>query len=135
MGTPDDPSARLEELERRIRAAREASRPQSRRRPETKGLSAADLAWRMTIELVAGMLIGAAMGWGLDGVFGTRPLFLVIFVLLGVAAGMRTAMRSAEEMRRKDAARAEEERAEEKRAATESAADGAENGAGRQVRH
>lgn len=104
MGAPEEPSARLEDLERRIRAAREASRPQQRRRPEVRGLTAAEMAWRMTIELVAGMLIGAAIGWGLDGIFGTRPVFLVVFVLFGVAAGIRTAMRSAEEMRRRQAA-------------------------------
>ncbi len=101
MGAPEEPSARLEELERRIRAAREASRPEWRRRPAASGFTAGEMAWRMTIELVVGMLIGAAMGWGLDEVFGTKPVFLVIFVLFGVAAGIRTAMRSAEEMRRR----------------------------------
>ena len=105
MGAPEEPSSRLEELERRIRAAREASRPKRRRRRGASGFTAGELAWRMTIELVAGMLIGAAMGWGLDGVFGTRPVFLVVFTLLGVAAGIRTAMRSAEEMRRRQAER------------------------------
>jgi ATP synthase protein I len=67
----------------------------------------------MTLELVVGGMVGAAMGWGLDALFGTLPVFLVVFILLGFAAGIRTVMRSAEELRKSQAAEA----AEEKRAA------------------
>ena len=53
--------------------------------------------------------IGAAMGWGLDALFGTLPIFLVVFILLGFAAGVRTVMRSAEELQNKQAANAEDD--------------------------
>lgn len=62
------------------------------------------LAWRMVVELVISVMVGAAMGWGLDSVFSTLPLFLIVFVLLGFAAGVRTVMRSAHEMQRKQLA-------------------------------
>jgi ATP synthase protein I len=96
----DEARTRLEALEQRIRAAREARRPKPR---ASNDMSTAALAWRMVTELVLGLLIGAGMGWGIDGVLGTAPLFLLILGLLGFAAGVRTMMRSAEEVRRRGA--------------------------------
>jgi len=108
MGAPDERSARLDELERRIRAAREARVP--KRGKTGDKFAMANMAWRMTLELVVGGMVGAAMGWGLDWVFGTLPLFLIVFILLGFAAGVRTVMRSAGEVERKQAAEAAEDR-------------------------
>ncbi len=68
------------------------------------------MAWRMTLELVVGAMIGAAMGWGLDVLFGTLPIFLIVFILLGFAAGIRTVIRSADELRKMQAAEAAEEK-------------------------
>ena len=111
MGAPEQRSAKLDELDRRIRAAREARAP--KRGKAADKFTAAGMAWRMTLELVVGAIVGAAMGWGLDALFGTLPIFLVVFILLGFAAGIRTVMRSAEELQKTQAAEA----AEEKRAA------------------
>ena len=55
----------------------------------------------MVIELVAGLLIGFGIGYGLDVVFGTQPLFLVIFIFFGFAAGVNVMLRSAKEVQRK----------------------------------
>jgi ATP synthase protein I len=62
--------------------------------------SQAHLGWRMVIELVAGLLIGFGMGYGLDSLFGTLPIFLVLFTMLGLAAGIKTMMRTAQEFQR-----------------------------------
>jgi ATP synthase protein I len=62
--------------------------------------SQAHLAWRMVIELVTGLLIGFGIGYGLDSLFGTLPIFLVLFILLGFAAGVLTMMRSAREIQK-----------------------------------
>jgi ATP synthase protein I len=43
---------------------------------------------RVGAELVAALLVGFAIGWGLDHVFGTRPIFMGLFLLVGGAAGM-----------------------------------------------
>jgi ATP synthase protein I len=91
---------RLDALDARIRAAREARRPKAR---SAGDMSSAALAWRMVTELVLGLVIGAGVGWGIDGVAGTMPLFLLIFGMLGFAAGVRTMMRSADEVRRRGA--------------------------------
>ena len=59
--------------------------------------SQAQMGWRMVIELVAGLGIGFGIGYGLDSLFGTLPIFLVLFTLLGFAAGVQTMMRTAKE--------------------------------------
>lgn len=60
--------------------------------------SQAQLAWRMVIELVAGLGIGFGIGYGLDFLLGTTPWLMVVFVLLGFAAGVKTMISSAKEM-------------------------------------
>ena len=55
----------------------------------------------MVIELVAGLGIGFGIGYGLDVLFGTLPIFLLLFVMLGLAAGVKTMLRSAKEIQEK----------------------------------
>ena len=90
---------RLAEFDRRLAAARgaKATPAPPRRREE---YAAASMAWRMVIELVMAIVIGGAMGWGLDTLLGTMPLFLIVFVLFGLAAGVRLMLRTAQEMNR-----------------------------------
>jgi ATP synthase protein I len=61
------------------------------------------IAFRFATELVAALLVGGALGWGLDWLFGffgihTRPLFIVVIFMLGAAAGIRNVMRAAKEL-------------------------------------
>lgn len=100
-------SDRLKRLEDRInavRSAREAPAPRSGRE-----FSQGSLAWRMVTELVVGMFLGLAIGLGLDSLFGTRPVFLVLFALLGFGGGVRAMLRTATEVqgRRMEANRPE----------------------------
>lgn len=99
---PEDP---LKELGGKIDAIREARKP----KPVAKGgkYAGAGFGWRMTVDLVTGVCVGAAMGWGLDSLFGSKPLFLIVFILFGFAAGVRVMLKSAEEFQ-KDQARSEE---------------------------
>ena len=70
----------------------------------------ANMAWRMVIELVAGIAIGFGRGVGLDWLFGTVPIFLILFIGLGLAAGIRTMMRTAEEVQKMHMAQATEDK-------------------------
>ena len=97
----DSDKGRFDEVQARIDALRAARAP--KRNPASEKFTAASLAWRMVTELVVGVLIGAAIGWVIDGALATKPLFLLIFGLLGFAAGVRTVMRSADEVRRRNA--------------------------------
>jgi len=91
--------AALDSLSRRIDTAREKIAP-PQRQPAGKYQSLS-IAWRMVLELVIGCAFGAAIGYAIDDVAGTGPLFLVVFGLLGFAAGIKTMMASAKQMQRK----------------------------------
>lgn len=104
---PDDREARLEALERKLAAKRPA--PVQKDHMD-EHYSQAQHAWRMVIELVAGLGIGLGIGYGLDAVFGTIPLFLIIFTLLGFAAGINTVLRTAKELQRETLANAGDEK-------------------------
>ena len=100
----DADRARLAALETRIEIAKAAAAP--RRSAQEDSHRQAQLAWRMVIELVAGLMIGFCIGYGLDFLAGTMPFFLVIFILAGFAAGVKTMLRSAKEMQAKSDASA-----------------------------
>jgi ATP synthase protein I len=53
------------------------------------------MALRLGADFVAGVVIGVALGWGFDRLFGTTPWGLVVFVLLGFVAGVLSVLRSA----------------------------------------
>jgi ATP synthase protein I len=93
-------SDRLKRLEDRIAAAK-ASRRSEAPRGHQGEFTQGSLAWRMVTELVVGMALGVAIGYGLDSLLGTRPAFLVVFALLGFAGGVRTMLRTAAEVRSK----------------------------------
>jgi ATP synthase protein I len=57
--------------------------------------SAMARGFRLSTELVAGVLVGAALGWLLDRWLGISPWGLIIFLLLGFAAGVLNVMRAA----------------------------------------
>ncbi len=51
--------------------------------------------FRLSTELVGGVLVGATIGWALDRVLGISPWGLIVFLLLGFAAGVLNVMRAA----------------------------------------
>lgn len=98
---PNDHADRLKALEARIAAAKgEERKPHSE-----EHYSQASMAWRMVIELVAGLAIGFGIGYGIDVMIGTTPIFMVLFIGLGLAAGIKTMMRSAQEMQNEQLAK------------------------------
>lgn len=105
----DDPKVRLDALERKLAEKRAANAPKPHMEEH---YSQAQQAWRMVIELVAGLGIGFGIGYGLDAAFGTTPFLLVIFTLLGFAAGVQTMMRTAKEMNVEPEADAAKDKAE-----------------------
>ena len=100
MSDPHD-ADRLKALEAKIAALKA---PTEVKHHSEEHYSQAQLAWRMVIELVAGLGIGFGIGYGLDLFFGTLPVFMVLFVMLGLAAGVKTMLRSAQEMQDKKVA-------------------------------
>jgi ATP synthase protein I len=48
--------------------------------------------------LVAGVAVGGFIGWALDRLFGSAPFLLIVFLILGSAAGIMNVVRSAKAM-------------------------------------
>ncbi len=61
-------------------------------------------------ELATGLMIGLGIGYGLDSLFGTMPVFLVLFIGLGFAAGVKTMLHTATEVQKEQAAKAAEDK-------------------------
>ena len=53
-----------------------------------KNQDSLNIYYRVGTELLAGLLIGAGIGWMLDQWINTTPLFLIIFFILGGIAGI-----------------------------------------------
>ncbi|SOC09979.1 ATP synthase protein I [Rhodobacter sp. JA431] len=93
---------RLAALEKRLAKLR---KEEVAPKPAVDGnLRMADMAWRMVIELVAGLGIGFGIGYGLDALLGTKPWLMLIFVFFGLAAGVKVMLRSANDMAKAQAA-------------------------------
>jgi len=80
-----------ESFEARLSTARNRRRldtPPPGPMPERSDGSAMGAGLRVGIEMVSALLVGLAIGWGLDRWLGTRPIMTVVFLVLGVAAGI-----------------------------------------------
>jgi ATP synthase protein I len=93
-------SARLGSLDQRlseIRGSRKIGTDPSGNEQGTAQARASAMAvgLRLSSELVAGVLVGAALGWGFDRLLSTSPWGLIVFLLLGFVAGVVNVIRSA----------------------------------------
>ena len=94
---------RLRELERKLEPEGEKSETMSDAELEKRS-SALGRAFKISTELVAGVFVGGFIGYALDNWLmpklgiKTAPLFLIVFLLLGIAAGFLNVFRAAREM-------------------------------------
>jgi len=85
LGEPVAAAARFQEVHDwpHARAAREpADRQQDGRAGMVSTTRQVGVAYRIFVELLAGILVGAGLGWFLDRIFGTAPWLLLGFLLL-----------------------------------------------------
>ena len=90
-------SARLQRLNEGLGHARDAAGGPSDSPDREQAATAASYAkgFRLSSELVAGVVVGAGIGWLIDRWLGVSPWGLIVFLLLGFAAGVLNVMRSA----------------------------------------
>jgi ATP synthase protein I len=88
-------SARLQRLGEGL--ARQRADGTSHGPEEDRSATASGYArgFRLSSELVAGVVVGAGLGWLIDRWLGLAPWGLIVFLLLGFAAGVLNVMRSA----------------------------------------
>ena len=60
------------------------------------------IAFKMSTEMVAAVVVGTIIGFILDNWFGTKPWLILIFFFVGVVAGILNVIRSAKNMQSKD---------------------------------
>src|SRR5499427_4783538 len=88
-------SARLRRLGDRLGQERPDEVSETGRGPPAADASGYARGFRLSSELVGGVLLGAAIGWALDRVLGISPWGLIVFLLLGFVAGVMNVVRSA----------------------------------------
>jgi ATP synthase protein I len=89
-------SARLKRLGERLgHIHADHSSEGSPQQPPSADPSAMARGFRLSTELVAGVVVGAALGWVLDRLLGIAPWGMIVFLLLGFVAGVLNVMRAA----------------------------------------
>ena len=96
MSTSDIKNQKLKDLDHKLNEIREkkiSNNPSNR-----QAFKSAHIGWRMILELVIGILIGVLLGFGLDYLFDTTPIFLIVMIFFGFVAGVTTMMKTAKEI-------------------------------------
>ena len=93
-------SARLGSLDHRLSEIRDSRKIRTDQPEAGSGNGAARASamargFRLSSELIAGVVVGAVIGWGFDRLLSTSPFGLIVFFLLGFVAGVINVMRSA----------------------------------------
>ena len=97
--SPSEPEE-LRKLGDRMDAAQRHARGPGKSAPQTS----LGIAFRFSTELVSALIVGGALGWGIDWAADrwspvhTRPWGLIVFFVLGAAAGILNVIRAAREI-------------------------------------
>lgn len=89
-----DPDRRLEDVGARLKAMQNAVAEKQAVNKEQEGSAqGVGVGFRIGIELVAGVLVGAGLGWFIDSKLGTKPIFMLALIALGFAASVLSVIR------------------------------------------
>jgi ATP synthase protein I len=89
----DDLEGRRATLEQRLAEKRGETERQAKleRRGDQSGIA---LAVKLSSEFIAGVVVGAGLGWVIDHFAGSSPWGMIIFLFLGFLAGVLNVMRA-----------------------------------------
>ena len=93
MKKPDD-------LETRLKIAKSKLQNKEINTDRTKGVFLGN-AFKLGTELVAAVAVGSIIGFILDNWFGTKPLLIIVFFILGSVAGILNVIKAAKRMQKK----------------------------------
>jgi len=85
----------LEDLDKKLRKAKSTSKSHNGQEEDDRSPSALGLAFRVATELVIAVAFGVGAGWALDRWLGTSPWLLLVFIFLGMGAGILNVYRIA----------------------------------------
>ena len=99
QGRPDIRDDDLERRRRQLEASLATRRPDRREGGEGGASSSSTAGYgqalKLSSEFIAGIAVGAGLGWAIDRMAGTSPWGLIVFLLLGFGAGILNVLRSA----------------------------------------
>lgn len=88
----DDETDRSDHFKRRLKAARSALDEGSPHKASRSGSGGA--GFKMGLELVSSVLVGAFMGFWIDRWIGTSPWAFIVLTLLGFVAGVMNLLKA-----------------------------------------
>jgi ATP synthase protein I len=93
----DPKKVTLDDLGARLESSKSALIDQTRTKKNDRleNGNALGLAFRVGVELISAVAVGTAIGWGLDHWLETRPWFMLVFIVIGGAAGIINVYRMA----------------------------------------
>ena len=91
----------LKDISTRLKSAKKKFSKVYDKKPEPSGSSLLGVAFKMSTELVAAVLIGTFIGFILDSWFDTKPILILIFFLFGAIAGIVNVIKAAKRMQKK----------------------------------
>jgi ATP synthase protein I len=98
-GDPRD----LDQFDAKLKAARDRiegpGAQGSKKGPSNDSL--VGVGYRMSIELVVGICAGLGLGWLVDTQMGTKPWFMLVFMFVGLAAGIFNVVRLSKDIQRR----------------------------------
>ena len=82
--------ARLSRLSSALEQHQNPAGSEEMKVPDLSGesLGATNLGFRVLVEFVSAILVGTLIGWQIDKWAHTGPVFLILFLMLGMAAGL-----------------------------------------------
>lgn len=89
--------ASLDEKLNKVVTPRERARNEAKSQTRMSGRGMA-YGMRMATELVAAVIVGGLIGYGLDYFLGTKPWLFLVFFILGFTAGIVNLMRAYKRM-------------------------------------
>ena len=84
------PDARLDSLEQRLERVQQV---EAKRTHKAQPDPTTRIAQQLFGHLVGAPFGGGLIGWGLDTLFGTFPIFFLLMLFLGFGVGLRNVMR------------------------------------------
>ena len=61
------------------------------KKTEPKGLG---IGMKISLDLISPIIVGTLIGLGFDKIFSTKPIFFLIFLLLGIITGFLSVIKS-----------------------------------------
>ena len=87
----------LEDLKTRLKIAKSKLQKNKTQNADKRGVFLGN-AFKLGTELVAAVIVGTIIGFILDNWFGTKPILIIVFFLLGAAAGITNVIKAARKM-------------------------------------